>query len=497
VTIRRWTALGLVLLASLGAELARAAPGGTAGVTACALGRATAGEATLEAAVLGAARTRFERSIHGVSPSARAAEGAKFATDLAAYLYGYPIVIQRRTIESYPRNTMVSVGELANTNQQSIVAPNHDTLYSVAQLDLSNGPIVVTTPPTGGRYSVIQLIDGFTNATAYLGDGQAARTGTRAVLVPPGYRGSVPSGLVVIHPATKLVLLLGRTLATGSADTAAAVTLLRRYSVTPLATYDTGTRRPPLVLSTFPKRTPVKVPTGAAFFTELAADLVADPAPAADRCALRAFAAAGVPTGGKPSHGVGPNAVGVLSAAAAQGPSVLKQLAADVEQAGGSALDGWGSTPPDTAEFGTHYADRTVVAKIGLEANTNAKALYLTQTRDATGRSLNGRYAYRVHFAPGQLPPVSEFWSLTLYDSRILFYPNALNRYAIGDRTAGLRRDRKGGLTIVVSHRAPRGANRANWLPAPAGRFELYLRLYQPKPVAAHRHWRPPVVVRT
>jgi hypothetical protein len=101
-----------------------------------------------------------------------------------------------------------------------------------------------------------------------------------------------------------------------------------------------------------------------------------------------------------------------------------------------------------------------------------------------------------VRFKRGQLPPVNQFWSLTLYDQRILFYPNKLARYSIGDRTMGLKRDALDGLTIIVSHTDPGAAKRSNWLPAPTGSFSLYLRLYEPKRAARNGTWEPPTVLR-
>jgi hypothetical protein len=92
---------------------------------------------------------------------------------------------------------------------------------------------------------------------------------------------------------------------------------------------------------------------------------------------------------------------------------------------------------------------------------------------------------------------VRAFWSLTLYGADRYFVPNAIDRYAIGDRTPGLHYGPGRSLRIVVSHRPPRGAARTNWLPAPRGRFLLYLRLYEPKAVAAGGHWTPPTVSRT
>jgi hypothetical protein len=487
-----WAAPGLV------AGSARAASQPTpVAPPACALGRLSATNARLVRTVLADERARFERSLSGVSRRRANAAGAMFVTDLAAWLYGFPTVIVRRTILTFPRNAMVSIAKLADTSTQTVVAPNHDTLYSVGQIDLSAGPIVIQTPPTAGRYSVIQLTDGFTNAAAYVGDGAAARTGERVVLVPPGWHGSVPAGLRVVRPETKLLWLLGRTLAAGAADQAAAVALLSHYSVTSLADYVAGTRTAPLVLADFPKgRKPVTVPASAAFFDELGRDLATDPPPARDACAIRTFATVGIGAGKTPSIALRGLAAKALSAAARGGQRVLGTLVSAVRHEPSLLTNGWATTPPDTARFGTDYLGRVVVAAIGLGANTAEKALYITTDRDSTRRPLSGRYVYKLRFKAGQLPPVRQFWSLTLYDRRILFYPNSLNRYAIGDRTAGLKRDAHGGLTIIVSHNDPGRAQRANWLPAPAGGFSLYLRLYEPRPAARHGTWKPPSVVR-
>ncbi len=492
--LRRCVAvLALCLAWALPAGAAAAAPAPLG----CVFGTLTPFEASAMRLTLAAERARFERSLTGVSASSAHAAGARFVTDLGAWLYGFPAVIVRRTILTFPRNQMVSIARLADTTTVSVVAPNHDTLYSVGQIDLSAGPIVIQTPPTGGRYSVIQLTDGFTDVAAYVGDGAGARTGERVAVVPPGWRGALPAGMRVVRPQTTLLWLLGRTLATGSADQRAAVGLLSRYSVTPLSAYLAGARAAPLVLPSFPAgRKPVTVPAGASFFDELGRDLAADPLPARDACALRTFAQVGIGAGKTPSltlTGLGARA---LSAAAHAGRRVLDTLVADLRNDPAWLSHGWLTTPPDTARFGTDYLSRAAVAAIGLGANTTDKALYLSVVRDSARRALTGAHVYAVHFKRGQLPPVHQFWSLTLYDQRILFYPNPLNRFAVGDRTPGLKRDPDGGLTILVSHLAPSAPRRSNWLPAPAGAFSLYLRLYEPGAAARDRSWTAPAVIR-
>lgn len=491
-------AVALVALAGGSAPAAPPPPGprAAAGPAACTLGTGRAGDLRAARAIIAAEQARFERSLSGVGAGERRTAGSAFATAVAAYLYGFPQVMMQRTIATYPRNTMVAIGKLADTTTVTVVAPNHDTLYSVSQLDLTAGPVVVQTPPTGGRYSVVQLTDVFTDVAGYVGDGPRARTGDTALVVPPGWTGTPPAGMRVIRPASPSLWLLGRTLAAGHADTAAAVELLRRYSVTPLAAYEAGARNAPLVLPDFPKRTPVSAPQGVAFLDELGADLAADPAPARDACAVAAFARAGIGPGRTPSTATGLRGR-ALRAAAAAGPRALTAYTTAARHAKGMLAGGWTVTPRDTARFGTDYLTRALVAQIGLGANTAQKALYPTADRDSRGRLLSGAHDYVVRFAPGRLPPVRAFWSLTLYDARVLFHDNPLQRFAIGDRTPGLRRDADGGLTILVSHHDPGAARRANWLPAPQGRFTLYLRLYEPKSAASAGRWHPPGIRRS
>ena len=49
---------------------------------------------------------------------------------------------------------------------------------------------------------------------------------------------------------------------------------------------------------------------------------------------------------------------------------------------------------------------------------------------------------------------------MTLYDSTNYLHPNALRRYAIGDRTPGLRRGSDGSLTLGDPEHSPEGRAR-------------------------------------
>jgi hypothetical protein len=301
-----------------------------------------------------------------------------------------------------------------------------------------------------------------------------------------------------IESPTGLVWLLGRTLIDGPSDLPAARAVLSGYALTPLGPRAAGSRTPPTILDAFPgNQAPVTLPTGLAFYDALGTDLAADPPPARDACALQAFAAAGIGPGAMPSTMADPPLARALTAAAAAGARLVDEAATTIRRDSQRHNNGWAALAGDTGRFGADYASWAVVAHVGLGANTPQQALYPNTDTDVRGRVLDGRHDYVVTFPRGGLPPVRAFWSLTLYGADRSLVPNPIDRFAIGDRTPGLRYGPRRSLRIAVSHAPPRAALRANWLPAPPGRFLLYLRLYEPEPAAATGRWTPPTVTRT
>jgi hypothetical protein len=81
-------------------------------------------------------------------------------------------------------------------------------------------------------------------------------------------------------------------------------------------------------------------------------------------------------------------------------------------------------------------------------------------------------------------------------DGQFFLTPNRLNRYSIGDRTPGLRKNPDGSLDIWIGRTDPGGERTSNWLPAPAsGPFSISLRSYLPKFELLDGRWRAPALV--
>jgi hypothetical protein len=473
----RRTLLALVVLSAAVGAASSSADAKTS-VPACALGTSSADLKGFFHAELARAEQHVARNRRGT-----------FAAAVAAYVYGIAPVSVNATTQRFPQNQLVSIAALTDPTVRTVVLPNHDTTYTVGRLQLSQGPRVLDVPNTAGRYYVIQLLDAYSNTFAYVG---RRTTGTRAgsyAVVPPGFKGSLPAGVKRIQSPTNLVWVLGRTLVQDEADMPAVAALMGGYKVTALDAWTAGQRQAPLVLGGFPTVAPVVIPQGLAYFAKLGEILSSDPAPKRDACALKAFARAGI------GPGKAPTGTALVTAVRA-GKGIVRRAERRADRFGARRNNGWVLPGPYVGAYGRNYLGRAVIATAALGANTRPETVYPLAVDDVKGRPLSGRHRYTIRFPRGQLPPADAFWSVTIYGKDRYLVPNPIDRYAIGDRTKGLRRGRDGSLTIYVQHRRPSGAAAANWLPAPSGSFRLAMRIYEPRRSVLEGRWLPPPVQR-
>lgn len=410
------------------------------------------------------------------------------------YVYGYsPVAAARTRAESVchtPPNALQNATRLASPLTRAVVAPNVDTLYSIGWLDLRSGPVTLAVPDTSGRYVVFQFLDIYTNTFANVGTRlNGSQPGTYAI-VPPGWEGTLPAGVVAVPSPSWDVWMIGRTLVDGPDGLDAAQALQSQYVLTATNTGAPGPvppTLPPVNCQDAPDpQTPYDA--GAAFFDELAAVLASDPPPATDQPMLDQLATIGVTPGATPSSG-DPETVAALEAAVTAGEAQVQASVADVTVPSGT----WDASL-NGGTYGTDYVTRAGVAVIGLGANVPEESLYYWSTSDAAGQPLVGTTTYRLHFEEGQLPPVAQgaFWSLTMYDEDMFLVPNAQRRYALGDRD-DLMYNADGSLDLYLSASRPAG-HASNWLPAPKAPFNLIIRAYAPSEAALTNSWNPPPI---
>jgi hypothetical protein len=125
--------------------------------------------------------------------------------------------------------------------------------------------------------------------------------------------------------------------------------------------------------------------------------------------------------------------------------------------------------------------------------NVPEEAMYWTTSGDGAGHTLDGQHNYIMHFPAGGLPPNDAFWSLTMGDAKNRFVANPINRYSVSDRS-GLAQNTDGSVDIYLQKTAPAG-HESNWLPAPAGKFILWLRVYMPGAAILDGEYEVPPIV--
>jgi hypothetical protein len=161
----------------------------------------------------------------------------------------------------------------------------------------------------------------------------------------------------------------------------------------------------------------------------------------------------------------------------------------------GTRVNGWIFTTK-AGLYGTDYLQRALITAIGLGANRPQDAVYPTSEADAEGKPYDGTAQYVIRFDKGQMPPAEGFWSLTMYDDKYFFVENKLNRQNLSSRNK-FKVNKDGSVDLYIQNAYPGKDKEANWLPAPAGKFILMLRLYWPKetpPSIIDGSWKPPAV---
>jgi len=411
-----------------------------------------------------------------------------FAQGLQGFIYGYPIVdlLKQWHAETHridpaqpvaaPVNAIAVYPHLLTPETQGqLRAANADTLYLNAWVDLSRGPVLVDVPAMGARYYTLAFMDLY-GRPHHVGTRTNRGAATRYALVGPS-GGNAPPGAVELRLPTDTAWMLGRVLVTGDADLPAAQAAARAIRMT-------GAPGAPVT-----DAAPLKPTASLLYFEMLNAALKTLPRKAGETALMAGFDAAGFGPGRSfdPAR-LTPGAALGLGCAVRLGPAVLAQRGFRPTR----IENGW-MWSAQMADPGDDFLLRAEVARGGY-VNAPEESIYPAAITDDRGEPLRGDRRYRIRFAAGRLPPVDAFWSLTAYDrATSQLVANGLRRYAIGDRTPGLRTARDGSLTLDLSAASPPGGA-ANWLPVPPGAFHVVMRLYMPRPEALDgRYTLPPI----
>ena len=430
------------------------------------------------------------------------------ATD--AYVYGYPLVTMEMT-----RRVMTNVAQLEGTRGpmgqftklrqypdasfRDVTAPNADTLYTIAWLDVAKEPWVVSLPDLQGRYALFPMLDGWTNVFQVPGKRTTGTGAQTYAITGPGWSGTLPAGVVEYKSPTALVWLLGRIYCTGTPQDYAAVHALQdQCKLVPLSSWGKDYTPPPgKVDPSIDMKTAVRDQvnrmSAVEYFTLLAELMKTNPPAAADAPALARFARIGlVPGQSYDASKLQADFVKRVPQVAFDRIMLQFKVGASVKNINGWMFDSV------TGLYGTDYLNRAFVTAIGLGANRIQDAVYPTSLKSASGDDYSGANKYTIHFPKGQLPPTRGFWSITMYDANYFFVANPINRYSISARQ-NLKANADGSVDLYIQKDSPGADKEANWLPAPAGKFILMMRMYWPDespPSIIDGTWTPPAAIK-
>jgi hypothetical protein len=437
--------------------------------------------------------------------SSSAEEAAAIAQE--AYVYLYPLILMDITrkqlinldpkISSYggSANAFAHVRAFPPADARAVVRPNFDTLYSSAWLDLTDGPVLVSTADTGGRYFLLPMLDMWTDVFAAPGKRTNGTGAANFALTPPGWSGNLPLGVDRIDAPTPYVWIIGRTQTNGVKDYEAVHKIQDGYKITLLADWGKAPRKiegkidPAVDTKTEPLKQINEMPA-VGYFNYGAELMKANRPHITDWSLIARMKRIGLEPG-KSFEGSRVSA-DIFARGAAAGLKLMRDKLPTLAR----VINGWQMNTDTMGVYGNYYLKRAIVAMAGLGANQPDDAIYPINIADADGQPVMAENSYVLHFQKDELPPVDAFWSLTMYGAEGFQVANPINRFAIGDRDP-LQYNADGSLDLHIQNENPGPEKESNWLPAPKrGELGLTLRLYAPKPQVADGRWNPPAIKR-
>jgi hypothetical protein len=449
-----------------------------------------------------------------------------------AYVYGLQQVIFYQTRYNYTQNettevfegtnswNLVNDGDPIDTSFKAIVTPNATTAYAIGFLDLQKEPVVLEMPAVADRYFALQVMDAYGIFHLYAGNQMNGTDAQSYVFVPADYQGDIPDDF----PATNIIKTPSKTL-TGIVRYARTHEedpkevdhikgLLNESTITPLGAWiENGHKgvskaEQPKVkgdYKTFSRMSEltaqqVESQTAEDFFNFMQLVLNDESiTPIADSILeaqmLERLAAIGIAKGQNFNFA---SLDDTTNQALTEG---FEAGRVSVKMAGKENLinmNGWGVLR-QSGSFATNWMDRAIMADFGwLGPDSTVSHGAAFAFTDSEGAPLNGSKKYTITFDMNDLPPVSEFWELPMYDTEGYFIDNEIGRYSINSFQVdnGLLHVEEGKLVIYLQTDKPTDANQAkNWLPTPAEGFRMTPRFYGPSTSLINGTYNMPSVI--
>ncbi|SMD10747.1 Uncharacterized conserved protein [Fulvimarina manganoxydans] len=371
-------------------------------------------------------------------------------------------------------NRHIHVRDLADERIRSVTAPNNDTLYTSAVLELSRTPVRVRLPDSGGRYLSVALMDMFTDQRMIA---HAENGGTYLIVGPDS---PVRDGPSIIRMPSNDAWLLARVFVAGADDLTAARKVQTGISVEPVD----GDVEPRLFTTLAP---PEMDPRS---FLALTNEVLGRSPRHPQVARSREFTDKGIVPGRLEAW----SSLSIRARAAWRAwlPRALPVLRKGLSKT--QDKPGWNAPPKILGDYGENDLVRAAIALIGFGALRTRDARYFRTETDASGKALTGSATYRMVIPPEGVP-VDAFWSLSVYepdaDGRLFFFKVPIDRHSINSGSSDLRRRSDGSIVLQLSRTRPSRSD-VVWVPTPEGKFEAIFRTYEPREPVIDDRWTVP-----
>jgi hypothetical protein len=403
-----------------------------------------------------------------------------------------------------PMGQFVNVLRYPPAEYRGVSAPNADTLYSLVWVDLVE-PQVLSHPEMGKRFYLFEMVDLWMTIVKAPGSRTDGGKASDYLLTGPRWTGEVPKGMKHIAFPTRYVAILGRTYADGQPQDYKTVNALQaKYAITPLSSFGKPFKyeappvhaNPGFSMTDKPQAVILGLDT-AAYFNMMTRLLCTDAPPAADDVPLLArMATIGITR----CQTFDPEKLDpAVQVALKDVPQTALKVIEANRNSMGKVVNGW-VIAKGLGRYGSDYLKRATVAAYGWPANLQDDAVYPYTEVDSNGEKLTGANSYTLTFPKGETPPVSGFWSITMYmvDGGWWFVPNPLNKFTVSRRN-NLKANPDGSTTLYLQTESPGKDKESNWLPTPKGEFVPMIRMYAPqqkRPSVLDDSWSPPAIVK-
>jgi len=407
----------------------------------------------------------------------------------------------RAGIRSFgPDNQTVVLFDSLMDSKSLFLTANTESVYAWNWLNLKDGPMVLETPP-----NVLGVIDDFwfRNVTDFGLVGPDKGKGGKFLMVPPGYKGEIPKGYIVVHCRTFNNLVFWRGFIVDGSPKPAADSIKKTFKVYPLGK-DASASKVTFVNGSGKEMNTIHA-NNYKFFEEINQLVQEEPAEAMDVETLGMLASIGIEKG-KPFE---PDArmKKILTDAAAVANATARAIvfSSQAKEAYVYPNSAWnnpvlgfegadytlvrnGARLLDSRTYYFYYA--TIQTPAMVKKMVGAGSQYLMAFKDADGQRFDGAKTYRLHLPPNI--PVKTFWSLVVYDNQTRSMLQTDQQFpSMGSQRKGIVTNPDTSVDVYFGPTAPAG-HEANWVQTVPGKgWNVILRLYGPLEPFFDKTWRP------